>query len=151
MFTKLNLPTYSFRTKKEGEKILIFDEVRKKFLVLTPEEWVRQNFIRFLNEEKGFPAQLMAIESGLKVNRNQFRADLLVYDRSGQPLLIVEFKAPNVKITQGTFDQITRYNMTFQVPFLIVSNGMDHYCCQVDLVGKTYCFLKEIPDFEQLV
>lgn len=151
MFTKLNLPTYSFRTTQESGKLRIFDEIRKKFLVLTPEEWVRQNFVRFLIEEKGFPAQLMALESGLKVNQNQFRADLLVYDRAGQPLLVVEFKAPTVKVTQETFDQVARYNMKFQVPYLIVSNGLSHYCCQIDFSTKTYSFLKEIPAFRELI
>ncbi|WP_423128878.1 type I restriction enzyme HsdR N-terminal domain-containing protein [Gaoshiqia sp. Z1-71] len=151
MFTKLNLPLYSFRTKTEAGKIRIFDEIRKKFLVLTPEEWVRQNFIRFLINEKAFPAQLMVIESGLKINQNQFRADLLVYNRAGQPLLVVEFKAPSVKITQNTFDQVARYNMTFQVPYLIVSNGLDHYCCRVDFAAKNYSFLKEIPAFTDLI
>lgn len=150
MFPKLNLPTYSFRIEQQSGKKLIFDEIRKKSLVLTPEEWVRQNFIRFMIEEKKYPASLLAIETGLKLNRNQFRADLLVYDRRGKPLLIVEFKAPSVKISQQAFDQITRYNMTFQVPYLIVSNGLSHYCCKVNPEGQTYAFLKEIPTFDQL-
>lgn len=150
MFPKLNLPTYSFRIEQQSGKKLIFDEIRKKTLVLTPEEWVRQNFIRFMVEEKKYPASLLAIETGLKLNRNQFRADLLVYDRRGKPLLIVEFKAPSVKISQLAFDQITRYNMTFQVPYLIVSNGLSHYCCKVNAEEQTYAFLKEIPTFDQL-
>ena len=150
MFAELNLPTYSFRIKKESNKQLIYDDIRKKFLVLTPEEWVRQNFIRFLIKEKGFSASLMAIETGLKINQNQFRADLLVYNRSGNPLLVVEFKAPQVKISQDTFDQIARYNMKFRVPYLIVSNGLNHYCCQVDFVEESYAFLKEVPEFNQI-
>lgn len=151
MFTQLNLPTYSFRTKKVNSKIQIFDEIRKKFLVLTPEEWVRQNFVKYLVEEKGFPASLLAIETGLKLNQNQFRADLLVYDRKGNPLLIVEFKAPEVKITQKAFDQIARYNLTFNVPYLIVSNGLEHYCCAVDFEQKNYQFFREIPAYSDLV
>ncbi|MGQ8335863.1 type I restriction enzyme HsdR N-terminal domain-containing protein [Sunxiuqinia sp. A32] len=150
MFTKLNLPTYSIRIKEEGGKTLIFDSVRKKFLVYTPEEWVRQNFILFLSKDKAFPASLMAVETGLQVNQKQFRADLLVYDRKGKALLVVEFKAPSVKISQDTFDQIVRYNMKLQVPYLIVSNGLNHYCCQVDLQNQSYVFLKEIPDFSQI-
>lgn len=150
MFPKLNLPTYSFRIKQQLGKLRIYDEIRKKYLVLTPEEWVRQNFVRFLIEEKGFPAQLMALESGLTLNRNQFRADLLVYNRMAQPLLVVEFKAPSVKITQDAFDQVTRYNMKFKVPYLIVSNGLDHYCCVVDFDAGTYSFLKEVPAFDEL-
>lgn len=147
MFTKLNLPTYSFRTKQEGDKLKIFDEIRKKFLVLTPEEWVRQNFIRYLVDVKSFPASLMAVETGLQLNGNQFRADLLVYNKQGKPWMIVEFKAPEVKITQKTFDQIARYNLTFEVPFLIVSNGLEHYCCRVDFEAKNYQFFREVPQF----
>ncbi len=150
MFTKLNLPPYSFRTKREGDKIYIFDDVRKKFLVLTPEEWVRQNFIRFLIKEKSFPSQLMAIESGLKINQNQFRADLLVYGRTGTALLVAEFKAPSVKITQEVFDQIARYNMKFRVNWLIVSNGLNHYCCRMNYEDCTYNFLKDIPVFGEI-
>ena len=150
MFPKLNLPTYSFRIKQQLGKLRIYDEIRKKYLVLTPEEWVRQNFVRFLIEEKGFPAQLMALESGLTLNRNQFRADLLVYNRMAQPLLVVEFKAPSVKITQDAFDQVARYNMKFKVPYLIVSNGLDHYCCVVDFIAGSYSFLKEVPVFDEL-
>lgn len=151
MFTRLNLPTYSFRIQKQKGKTVIFDEIRKKTIVLTPEEWVRQNFIKYLIDEKKYPSTLMSIETGLKLNQNQFRADLLVYDRKGKPLLIVEFKAPTVKVTQQTFDQITRYNMTFRVPYLVVSNGLNHYCCQVDLEKQTYVFLKEVPAFDQLI
>lgn len=150
MFTELNLPTYSFRIEQQHGKRFIFDEIRKKSVVLTPEEWVRQNFIKYLIDCKKFPASLMAIETGLKINQNQFRADLLVYSRSGSPLVLVEFKAPSVKVTQQTFDQIARYNMTFQVPYLIVSNGLNHYCCMVNLEKQTYAFLKEIPLFPQL-
>ncbi len=150
MFTPLNLPLYSFRTRKVESKTQIFDEIRKKFLVLTPEEWVRQNFIRYLIDEKKFPASLMAIETGLKLNQNQFRADLLVYGKNGKPLLIVEFKAPEVKITQKTFDQIARYNLTFQVPYLIVSNGLEHYCCQVDFAERKYLFFPQVPLYTDL-
>jgi type I site-specific restriction endonuclease len=150
MFTELNLPTYSFRIQQQDGKKLIFDELRKKLVVLTPEEWVRQNFIRYLVEVKKYPVSLIAVEAGLKLNRNQFRADLLVYNRLGKPLVVAEFKAPSVKITQLTFDQISRYNMTFQVPYLMVSNGMSHYCCQIDLEKQTYSFLKEIPEFGEL-
>jgi len=150
MLTKLNLPSYSFKTRQDADKTYIFDEIRKKFLLLTPEEWVRQNFIRYLTGEKGFPASLMIIERGLKVNRNPFRADLLVCDRMGAPLLVVEFKAPAVKITQAAFDQIARYNMRFRVPYLIVSNGLSHFCCKIDLMSESYIFLKEIPYFKEI-
>ena len=150
MFTPLNLPTYPFRIQQQEGKKLIFDEIRKKLVSLTPEEWVRQHFIRYLIDVKEYPASLIAVEAGLKLNRNRFRADLLVYNRLGQPLALIEFKAPSVKITQITFDQITRYNMTFKVPYLIVSNGLEHYCCRINLEDQTYVFLKEIPQFGAL-
>ncbi|HYQ59198.1 MAG TPA: type I restriction enzyme HsdR N-terminal domain-containing protein, partial [Draconibacterium sp.] len=108
---KLNLPEYEYRTKIQDGKQLIFDTIRKKFVVLTPEEWVRQNFIEYLAETKKYPKLLMAVEKQIMVNRQQRRFDLLVYRKNGQPLLIAEFKAPKVKITQNTFDQVVRYNM----------------------------------------
>ena len=150
MLKKLNLPTYSFRIKEARDKKLIFDEIRKKFLVLTPEEWVRQNFIKYLIEDKKYPPSLMAIEAGLKINQNQFRTDLLIYNRAGKPLVVVEFKAPHIKISQDAFDQIARYNIKFRVPYLVVSNGINHYCCQVDFENESFCYLKEIPDFKSI-
>lgn len=150
MFTKLNLPVFAFRTKQAAGQTFIFDEIRKKFLALTPEEEVRQRFIRLLITEKGYPASLMVIERGLVLNGNRFRADLLLYNRAGNPLLIAEFKAPAVRVTQAAFDQVARYNMRFQVPYLIVSNGLDHYCCRIDFQAGTYFFLAEIPPFEKI-
>ncbi len=146
---KLNLPEYEFRIKKEDTKTLIFDGIRKKNVVLTPEEWVRQNFIQFLKAEKMYPESLMAVEKQIKVNGNPRRFDLLIYSRNGQPNLIVEFKAPNVKITQETFDQVVRYNMVLRVEYVIVSNGLQHFSCKIDYENKSYSFLKEIPDFNQ--
>ena len=146
---KLNLPEYEFRIKKEDTKTLIFDGIRKKNVVLTPEEWVRQNFIQFLKAEKMYPESLMAVEKQIKVNGNPRRFDLLIYLRNGQPNLIVEFKAPNVKITQETFDQVVRYNMVLRVEYVIVSNGLQHFACKIDYENKSYSFLKEIPDFNQ--
>lgn len=145
----LNLPNYTFKLKEENGKHYIFDEIRKKYLVLTPEEWVRQNFVKFLVDQKKTPSSLVVIEKGLKLNELSKRADLLVYKNSS-PILMVECKAPTVKITQDTFDQISRYNLTFKVPYLIVTNGLAHYCCKIDLEKKSSEFLKEIPDFEDL-
>ncbi|MFV0521099.1 MAG: type I restriction enzyme HsdR N-terminal domain-containing protein [Mangrovibacterium sp.] len=143
----LNLPSFDFKTKVELEKTFIFDEVRKKYIVLTPEEWVRQNFIRYLIKHLQYPASLMNIEGGLKLNGNTYRADLVVYNKKAEPLLLVEFKAPHIKITQDTFNQIARYNMIYRVPFLIVSNGLQHYCCKVGFTENNYDFLQEIPPF----
>ncbi len=148
---KLNLPEFSFRIKTEDDKMFIFDTLRKKFVRLTPEEWVRQNFVQFLISRKNFAFSLIAIETSLKINNNQQRADLVVYNRSGVPLLIAEFKAPEVKISQQTFDQIVRYNMQLKVPFLVVSNGLNHYCCQINYSENSYTFLSDIPDFKDIL
>lgn len=144
---KLNLPKYAFRTKTEGNKTFIFDSIRKKFVVLTPEEWVRQNFIQFLMHEKKYPETLMAVEKQIKVNGKQRRFDLLTYLRNGQPLLIAEFKAPGVKITQDAFDQVVRYNMVLRVERVIVSNGLQHFACEIDYEKNSYSYLPEIPEF----
>jgi hypothetical protein len=144
---KLNLPEYNFRIKEEGGKQLIFDTIRKKFVVLTPEEWVRQNFIQYLISEKKYPQNLMAVEKQIKVNGKQRRFDLLVYSRNGQPKLIVEFKAPGVKITQDAFDQVVRYNMALRVEKVIVSNGLQHFACAIDYQKNGFVYLKEIPEY----
>ncbi|HAQ19505.1 MAG TPA: restriction endonuclease subunit R [Prolixibacteraceae bacterium] len=148
---KLNLPEYSFRIKNKEEKSLIFDSLRKKFVRLTPEEWVRQNFVQFLVQEKNYPVSLIAIEAGVKVNNNPQRADMILFDRSGNPVLVAEFKAPEVKISQQSFDQIVRYNMQLKVKFLIVSNGMEHFCCRISYVDNSYTFSPEIPDFSTIL
>lgn len=144
---KLNLPEYAFRIKTEKGRQLIFDDVRKKFVVLTPEEWVRQHFIQFLNHEKYYPASLMAVEKKVNVNGHPRRFDLLIYHRDGHPLLIAEFKAPGVKISQDTFDQVVRYNMALQVEFVVISNGLQHFVCQLDYQNNSYTYLKEVPRF----
>jgi predicted type IV restriction endonuclease len=144
---KLNLPEYSFRIKIINEKSFIFDALRKKYVRLTNEEWVRQNFVQFLISEKKYSVSLINVEAGVLVNNNAQRADLVVFDRLGKPALVAEFKAPEIKISQKTFDQIVRYNMQLKVRYLIVSNGMDHYCCKINYTDNSYAFLKEIPDF----
>lgn len=144
----LNLPTYQFKVKQEGVRIHIFDAIRKKYVVLTPEEWVRQNFLQYLIQDKKFPASLIAVESGVKYNQLQKRMDVLVYNKQGSPYLMVECKAPEVKISQDTFDQIARYNMAFKVKYLVVTNGLEHFCCQMDYVQNTFQYLEQIPVFE---
>ncbi len=149
--TKLNLPEYSFRFRKnKAGKTEIFDDIRKRFYILTPEEWVRQNFIRYLIHVKNFPASLMAVEKGLKLNGMQKRADIVQYNTHAHPVLIVECKAPEVKITQDTFDQIARYNMVMKVRYLIITNGLQHYACRVDFENRQIDFLKDIPEFKDL-
>jgi hypothetical protein len=144
----LNLPTYQFKVKQEGVHTKIFDVIRKKYVVLTPEEWVRQNFLQYLIREKKFPALLISVEAGLKYNQLQKRMDVLVYDKQGSPYLMVECKAPEVKITQDVFDQIARYNLVFKVKYLVVTNGIHHFCCLMDYEKKNYHYLDQVPVFE---
>ncbi|MCA0931962.1 type I restriction enzyme HsdR N-terminal domain-containing protein [Lutimonas saemankumensis] len=143
----LNLPKYSFRIKSKENKLYIFDKVRKKDLVLTEEEWVRQHFITYLNEDKKYPLSRMAVEKKCVVNNMAKRTDIVVFDGMGSPYIIVECKAPKVQITQQSFDQIARYNMTLNAKFLIVTNGLQHFYCQMDHEAEEYRFLKEIPDY----
>jgi hypothetical protein len=147
---KLNLPEYSFRISRKENKVMIFDALRKKNILLTPEEWVRQNILRFLTEERGFPPSLISIEAGLKVNRLARRYDALVYDRNRQPLMLVECKAPGVAINQNTFDQISAYNRTTKTIYLLITNGLKHYCCKLDDTAKRYVFLENIPAYDLL-
>lgn len=147
---QLNLPNYTFKTKEERGKQYIFDEIRKKYLQLTPEEWVRQHFVKYLIQEKNYPASLIVLEKGLKLNELTKRADVLIY-KDSSPILLVECKAPEVKITQSTFDQIARYNLVFKVPYLIVTNGINHYCCVINFETNSFDFIKDIPDFGNLI
>ncbi len=146
---KLNLPEYQFITRVSSVgKREIFDEIRRKYIVLTPEEWVRQNFLRYLKEEKGYPSMLMAIEKGITVVGMKKRFDAVVYDRQGMPFVLIEFKSAEIKIDQKVMEQISRYNLSLKVPYLIVSNGLTHYCCFINNSTAEILFLKEIPKFE---
>jgi len=147
---KLNLPDYDFRQKEEEGRYFIFDPYRKKYVALTPEEWVRQNFARYLSEEMGYPASVMMTEVALKLNGMTQRCDILVYGKMGNPLLLVECKAPDVKITGDTFDQAARYNMVLSAPWLLVTNGIQHYCCYVDFTNNKVEFRDKIPVFNTL-
>ncbi len=149
-FPKLNLPPYSLRLSKRNNKICIFDPIRKKHLILTPEEWVRQNFLAYLINEKNYSPALMQTEMSLRVNKLMKRCDIVAFNRKSKPLLLVECKAPEVKIDNKTFEQAARYNLDLKVDFLIITNGMQHYCCKMDYANNSYHFLSEIPDFEQL-
>jgi len=147
---QLNLPEYKFRIKKQDEKLLIFDSQRKRYVSLTPEEWVRQHFIQFMIEAKGYPAAYLAIEKQLNLNGMKKRCDAILYDNTGQPIMIIEFKAPNVLISQATFDQVAVYNSKLNVDFFIISNGIEHYCCRVNIQTARYEFFTEIPHFSVL-
>lgn len=146
----LNLPKFSLQIKKQSGKDYVFDRLRKQYVRLTPEEFVRQHFINYLIEYKKYSEALLANEIEVQIGNVKKRCDTILYDRYLKPLLLVEYKSPNVKITQETFDQIVRYNMSLQVPWLIVSNGLNHYCCRIDYENNSYSFEKEIPDYENI-
>ncbi len=146
----LNLPTFEAKVKEKDGKLVIFDPARRKFVALTPEEWVRQHFVNYLIHYKGYPKELLANEVSLKLNGTSKRCDTVLYDRFLTPLMIVEYKSPLVKITRAVFDQITRYNMAMHVRYLVVSNGISHYCCKIDYEKLTYSFLEEIPAYGNL-
>ncbi|WP_297802653.1 type I restriction enzyme HsdR N-terminal domain-containing protein [uncultured Polaribacter sp.] len=144
---RLNLPTYNFKLKSSENKTLIFDKLRKKYVVLTPEEWVRQHYVCFLIEEKKYPISLIALEKQLIINNRKKRTDILVFNNEGNHEIIVECKAPSIKITQDTFDQIARYNLKLKANYLIVTNGLEHFYCKMDFKKETYIFLKDIPKY----
>ena len=147
----LNLPTYSFNIKSQSKRKYIFDTIRKKYFLLTPEEWVRQNFIQYLVADKKYPASLISIEKHLKINNLSKRTDIVLYNNIGNPIVIVECKSPKVNIDQNVFDQIARYNLELKVNFLIVTNGLKHYCCKMDHDNSCYSFLKDIPSYDELI
>ena len=148
--TRLNLPPFEIKLRGTKAQPQIFDILRKKYIALTPEEWVRQHFVHFLVEHKGYPAALMANEIQLKVGEKTLRADSVLYSRELKPRMIIEYKAPHIPITQKVFDQISIYNMLLHVDYLVVSNGLQHYICKMDYNDKKYLFLEDIPDYEEL-
>ena len=146
----LNLPSYPAKILKRNGKNVIFDTLRQKYVALTPEEWVRQHFVHFLTDFKGYPKGLLANEIQLDLNGTKKRCDTVLFNKDLSARMIVEYKAPNIEITQAVFDQITRYNMVLKVEYLIVSNGIRHYCCLIDYNTMQYTFLPDIPAFAEL-
>ena len=144
---KLNFPTYSFRFKNSENKISIFDEIRKKFVILQPEEWVRQHCVHYLMTEKKYPKSLINVEKELIINDLKKRYDIVVFNPDGSIHLIVECKSVKININQDTFDQIARYNLSVNATFLMVTNGINHYYCQMDFENEAYSFLKDIPNY----
>ena len=147
---KLNLPEYDFRYKNEGEDRYVMDIFRKRYVMLTPEEEVRQRFARYLVEEKEFPSSLIMTEYALKLNKMTRRCDILVHKPAGHPTVLVECKAPEVNISQAVFDQVARYNLVFKVKYLMVTNGLKHYCCIVDFDSQSVDFQNKIPSYLDL-
>lgn len=146
----LNLPPYATKIAVRDGKNSIWDIIRRKYVALTPEEWVRQHFVHFLVEHKGYPVSLLANEVALVLNGTSRRCDTVLYDRTLSPRMIMEYKAPHIPITQKVFDQISRYNLVFRVDYLIVSNGLSHYCCRMDYENHSYQFLSDIPEYGEL-
>lgn len=146
----LNLPPFNANIKKIDGHLSIFDRLRRKFVALTPEEWVRQHFINFILTQKGYPETLIANEIQINLNGLKRRCDSVVYDRELKPLVIIEYKAPEVNITQDVFDQIARYNIVLKVKYLIVSNGLSHFCCKIDYNKQTFEYLEEIPEYKDI-
>src|SRR6201994_16255 len=140
MLQPLQLPPYPFRIIDDNGRLMLFDEIRKKHIIITPEEWVRQHFVQYLINHKGYPKSLIRLEGGLKLNGMAKRTDIVVFNPLGERILLIECKAPSVSITQKVFDQVARYNMVHKVALLAVSNGLDHYYCRIDFENKGYKF-----------
>ena len=147
---KLNIPSFQMKLSGTQERPKILDILRRKFVALTPEEWVRQHFIHFLIEHKGYPSTLMANEVALSCGNKQLRADTVLYDRDLNARMIIEYKAPTIKITKRVFEQVTAYNFLLHVDYLIVSNGLTHYCCKMNYENNSYMLLTSIPDYKDI-
>jgi len=147
----LNFPEYQFTYRTDKQRKFIFDNIRKKYVSLTPEEWVRQHVVRYLITEKNYPPGLISIEKSIKVHDTVKRTDICVFNRNARPLMIIECKAPEIKVNQHVFDQVARYNIPIRAPFLMVTNGLVHHCSQIDFTENTYSFLKEFPEFKYLI
>ena len=146
----LNLPPFTIKTTRREGRTVIFDFLRRRYVALTPEEWVRQHFVNYLVTEKNYPQELLANEVAVKLNGTSKRCDTVAYNRFLAPLMIIEYKAPHIEITSAVFDQIVRYNMVLHVKYLTVSNGIRHFCCKIDYEKQTYAFLEDIPEYNLL-
>lgn len=146
----LDFPAYPFQIEERAGKLFVLDPVRRKWVPLLPEEWVRQHVMQFLIREKGFPAGLLAVEKGFQFQGMPRRADVIAYDRNGEPALMVECKAPDVPIDQAVFDQIARYNRVIRARYLFVTNGVRHYCSKIDWEARTHRFIDTVPAFRDL-
>ncbi|MCH5301827.1 MAG: type I restriction enzyme HsdR N-terminal domain-containing protein [Prevotella sp.] len=147
---RLNLPTFEIKITDKDGKSQIFDFLRRKYVALTPEEWVRQHFVHYLVEQKHYPKALLGNEIELRLGQKRLRCDTLLYTREMKPRMIIEYKAPTIQLQQKTFDQISVYNLLLKVDYLVISNGLHHYCCKMDYEQQKYLFLQEVPDYENL-
>lgn len=147
---QLHFPAFDFKLRNADNRQEIFDTVRRKFVALTPEEWVRQHLIHYITLVKGYPIATIGVEKQLMLNKMPKRFDLVIFKRNGSPLLLAECKAPEVEITEKTFDQAARYNMLLQADYFLITNGLEHYPCRLDYINKQYIFIEDIPDFGQV-
>ena len=146
----LNLPETELKLCIKDNRTMVFDILRRRFVTLTPEEWVRQHFVHFLIKHKGYPASCVGNEISLCLNGSRKRCDTVVYDGFARPVMIVEYKSADVGISRKVFEQIARYNIAMRVQWLVVSNGLQHYCCRVDYDNSTYHFLTDIPTYAEM-
>lgn len=147
---QLNLPNFDYKIKNEENQKFIFDIIRKKYILITPEEWVRQHFIHFLINQLSYSKGLLKVEGGLRYNRLSKRSDILVYDRNASPFMLIECKAPEVKISQAVFEQAALYNKTIKAEYLTITNGLRHFCCKIDHENGSYSFTKNLPPFSEI-
>lgn len=150
MLQPLQLPPYPFKIVEENGKLTLFDDIRKKYIQITPEEWVRQHFVQYLINQKGYPKTLIKLEGGLKLHGKVRRTDIVVFNSAGERILLIECKAPTVSLGQKVFDQAARYNMVHKVSVLAVTNGLNHYYCKIDFEQQSYRFIEELPEYRQL-
>lgn len=148
MFPALNLPQFDYQLKKIQGRPHIFDILRKKYLLITPEEWVRQHFIHYLINKHQYPKSLMSSEDGLLYNKRLKRTDILIYDRMGNPFMVIECKATTIKIDNTVFQQVATYNSTIKAPYICVTNGLQHFVCAIDHDKRSSTFLDSFPSFE---
>ncbi len=146
----LNLPRFDIKTRMSGDKLMIFDPLRRKYVSLTPEEWVRQHFVNYLTAHLGYPLAMLANEVELQIGQKKLRCDSVLYDHQARPRMIMEYKAPGIAISQKVFDQVSAYNLLLHVDYLIVSNGIHHYCCKMDYDNKNYLLLDTIPLYKNI-
>ena len=150
LLVPLQLPPYPFKISDQNGQLILFDVIRKKNIIITPEEWVRQHFVQYLINQKHYPKSLIKLEGGHKLHGMAKRTDIVVFNSSGDKILLVECKAPSVPIDQKTFDQVARYNMVHKVNLLAVSNGLQHYYCRIDFEKRDYQFIEELPDYKEI-
>lgn len=147
---RLNYPPYELQTREEQGKVWIFDRIRKQWVVLQPEEWVRQHVLCFLTQDKHYPGGLIAVESGFTFQGRPYRADIIVHNNQGAPIMMVECKAPEVHIDQRVFDQVARYNRVIRAEYLYVTNGLQHFCSRIDWSQNSFEFVKSVPDYKEI-